>query len=51
MAEASPKAYKELGRARLLDGSDLFAPLALSDGMLLLRDTKQMKCVYVGAND
>jgi len=51
MAEASPKGYKELGRARLLEGSDLFAPLALSDGMLLLRDTKQMKCVYVGAND
>jgi outer membrane protein assembly factor BamB len=48
MAEASPKQYKELGRAKLLEGGDLFAPLALSNGMLLLRDTKQMKCVYVG---
>jgi outer membrane protein assembly factor BamB len=51
MAEASPKGYKELGRARLLDGPDLFAPLALSNGMLVLRDTRQMKCVYVGAGE
>jgi outer membrane protein assembly factor BamB len=48
MAEANPRQYKELGRARLLDGGDLFAPLALSNGNLVLRDTKQMKCVYVG---
>ena len=48
MAEASPKQYKELGRAGLLDGGDLFAPLALSNGMLILRDTQKMKCIYVG---
>ena len=48
MAEASSKQYRELGRAKLLEGGDLFAPLALSNGMLILRDTKQMKCVYVG---
>jgi hypothetical protein len=48
MADASPRQYKELGRTRLLDGGDLFAPLALSNGNLVLRDTKQMKCVYVG---
>jgi outer membrane protein assembly factor BamB len=51
MAEASPARYAELGRAKLLGGGDLFAPLAVSDGMLLLRDQKQMKCVYVGAGD
>ncbi|MGB7157788.1 MAG: PQQ-binding-like beta-propeller repeat protein [Tepidisphaeraceae bacterium] len=49
MAEASPKRYKELGRAKVLSGPDLFAPLALSEGMLVLRDQAQMKCVYVGA--
>jgi outer membrane protein assembly factor BamB len=51
MVEASPQRYKELGRARVLNGGDLFAPLALSDGMLVLRDTGQMKCVYVGAEN
>jgi outer membrane protein assembly factor BamB len=49
MAEASPQGYKELGRARVLGGKDIWAPLALSDGMLVLRDQKQMKCVHVGA--
>jgi len=47
MAEANPTRYKELGRAKLLSGGDLFAPLSLSDGLLILRDTKQMKCVQV----
>jgi outer membrane protein assembly factor BamB len=51
MAEASPKGYKELGRAPVLKGGDLFAPMALSDGMLVLRDTQQLKCVFVGANE
>jgi hypothetical protein len=48
MAEASPERYKELGRAELLNGADLFAPMALSNGMLVLRDQTHMKCVYVG---
>ena len=50
MAEASPRGYKELGRAQVLGGRDIWAPLALSDGRLVLRDQKQMKCVYVGAD-
>jgi outer membrane protein assembly factor BamB len=49
MVEASPTAYKELGRAKLLGGRDIWAPLALSDGRLVLRDQQQMKCVDVGA--
>ena len=48
MAEANPAGYKELGRAQLLDAPDVWGPLALSDGRLVLRDQKQMKCVYVG---
>ena len=51
MAEASPESYKELGRAQVLGGPDVWAPLALSDGRLVLRDHKQMKCVYVGAGE
>jgi outer membrane protein assembly factor BamB len=51
MAEANPTAYKELGRAKLLGGPDIWAPLALSDGKLILRDQRQMKCINVGAGD
>jgi outer membrane protein assembly factor BamB len=50
MAEANSNGYKELARASVLSGPDVWAPLALSDGMLVLRDQKQMKCVYVGAD-
>jgi len=50
MAEANPTAYKELGRAKLLGGHDVWAPMALSDGKLILRDQSQMKCVDVGAD-
>lgn len=51
MAEASPKGYKELGRAKVLGGRDIWAPLALSDGRLVVRDQSQMKCLYVGADN
>ena len=51
MVETNPAGYKELGRAKVLGGKDVWAPMALSDGMLVLRDHEQMKCVYVGAND
>jgi outer membrane protein assembly factor BamB len=51
MVEANPTAYKELGRAKLLAGPDMWAPLALSDGKLIIRDQSQMKCVYVGVGD
>jgi outer membrane protein assembly factor BamB len=51
MVEANPNAYKELGRAKLLGGNDIWAPLALSDGNLIIRDQAQMKCIYVGKGD
>jgi outer membrane protein assembly factor BamB len=50
MAEASPDRYNELGRAKVLGGREIWAPLALSDGRLVLRDQTQMKCVYVGTD-
>lgn len=49
MVEANPSGYKELGRAKVLGGRDIWAPMALSNGMLVLRDHDQMKCLYVGA--
>jgi hypothetical protein len=42
--EASPKSYKELARAKVLDGVTRAAP-ALSDGRLFVRDDKRLVCV------
>jgi outer membrane protein assembly factor BamB len=43
----TPAEFKVLAKAELLDTRQSWAPLALSDGKLLIRDQKQMKCVLV----
>lgn len=48
LIEPNPDEFKQLARAKLLDTNTCWAPLALSDGKLLIRDQKQMKCVIVG---
>jgi outer membrane protein assembly factor BamB len=45
VAEASAEAYRPLGSARILDGPDAWAPLALAGGRLIARDTRRMVCV------
>ena len=47
LIEPDPNGFKELASAKLLDTNRCWAPLALSDGKLLIRDQKQMKCVVV----
>jgi len=47
LIEPAPSGYKELAKARLLDTNECWGPLALSDGKLIIRDQKQMKCVVV----
>ncbi len=47
LIEPSPAGFKVLSKAQLLDTKLAWAPLALSDGKLLIRDQKQMKCVQV----
>jgi len=49
MAETSPDGYRQLARAKVLkgDGGEVWAPMALSDGKLILRDQHQMKCLDV----
>ena len=47
LIEPNPEGFKELAKAKLLDTIKCWAPLALSDGKLLIRDQKQMKCVAV----
>ena len=49
LAEASTQGYRELARAKVLNGHDAWAPMALADGRLLLRDLTEMVCVEVGA--
>jgi len=47
LIEVSPREYKELAQAKLLGGREIWAPMALSDGKLVLRDQRQMKCIPV----
>jgi outer membrane protein assembly factor BamB len=47
LIEPGPTGFKKLASAKLLDTNKCWAPLALSDGKLLIRDQKQMKCVIV----
>ena len=47
LIEPSPDGFKKLASAKLLDTNTCWAPLALSDGKLLIRDQKQMRCVAV----
>ena len=47
LIEPDSTGFKELARAKLLDTNQCWAPLALSDGKMLIRDQKQMKCVLV----
>jgi len=47
LAEASPKEFRPLARAKLFDTTAQALP-ALSDGLAFVRDTKELKCVAVG---
>jgi len=48
LAEAAPSGYKELAKAKLLNGHDAWGPMALAEGRLILRDLTEMICVDVG---
>ncbi len=47
MLKPDSKKYIQLAQKKLFDGSDAWAPMALVDGRLLLRDSKTMYCVTV----
>jgi outer membrane protein assembly factor BamB len=51
MIEASPTGYRELARAKVLGGHDGWAPMALVNGKLLLRDLTEMVCLKVGTRE
>ena len=43
----APEGFKVLALAELLDTKQAWAPLALSDGKLLIRDQEKMKCILL----
>lgn len=47
IAEATPAAYRPIASAQVLDGHDAWAPMALADGFLLLRDLTRFLCLDV----
>ena len=48
LIEPDPSGFKPLASAELLESGENWAPLALVDGKLLIRDHKNLKCVVVG---
>jgi outer membrane protein assembly factor BamB len=48
LIEASTQGYKELASAQILGGHDVWGPIALSNGRLVIRDMEKMVCLQVG---
>jgi len=47
LIDANTTGYKELAKAQVLSGPDVWGPMALSDGKLVLRDLSKMVCLDV----
>ena len=49
LLDAEADEYRELDSAQLLQGPDVWTPMALADGRLVLRDMTKIICIEVGA--
>jgi len=47
LIQPDPAGFKPLASAEMLEMGQNWAPIALVDGKLLIRDQKQLKCVKV----
>ncbi|MCF8297518.1 MAG: PQQ-binding-like beta-propeller repeat protein [Saprospiraceae bacterium] len=47
IAKASTSKFILLDKAKIIDGQDAWGPIAIADGMLLMRDSKQMVCIDI----
>lgn len=47
LARTTPDGYIRLARARVLQGQEAWAPMALADGRLLIRDSTRLVCLDV----
>lgn len=45
IVEPSPSGFKSLAQAKVLGGREIWGPLALADGRLVIRDQSQVKCL------
>ncbi len=45
LVDPSPDGYKQLAQAPVVEGRELFGPIALSDGKLLVRSQDTLKCL------
>lgn len=45
--EATTQGYRELDKAKVLSGHDAWAPMAIANGYLVLRDSKNMVCIRI----
>jgi outer membrane protein assembly factor BamB len=50
IARYSTSKFEILDKARIIEGQDAWGPLAIADGLLVMRDSKQMVCVDLKAN-
>ena len=48
MIKPDTKRYIQLAQKKIFDGHDAWAPLAIADGRLLMRDSKKMVCLDIG---
>ena len=48
--KSSETEYKQIAEAKVLHGHDAWGPLAIADGKLLARDSRQMVCIDVRAH-
>ena len=48
LVELNTREYRELDHAQVLSGDNVWGPMALSDGKLVLRDMTKMACIEVG---
>jgi outer membrane protein assembly factor BamB len=49
IVEPSPAGFKSLSKAKLLEGREIWGPLALADGKMVIRDQSQVKCLDLKA--
>ena len=49
LVETAAEGYREVARAKVLDGHDAWGPMALVNGKLILRDYDHMVCLRVGS--
>jgi outer membrane protein assembly factor BamB len=51
IARYSTSKFEVLDKARIIkDGQDAWGPLAIADGMLVMRDSKHMVCIDLKVN-